>query len=255
MTSVGRALAVRVAAAVGHHPLIGLDFDGSLSEIAPTPDEASILPEARRALERLVPRQTVCILSGRDPGDVRERIGVPGIAAYAGSHGLDVTDGDGRPLDAAPGVEHLLPTLDAVEADLRRRFAADRRIVVERKRFGVAVHHRLAPEMARSVEDAVATLARTTPGVRAHPGKAVYEVRPIAGGKGAAIVSLAERLGPVSGIVYAGDDVTDEDAFTAIVPSGFGILVSRAPRRTAATATVRDPAALAEVLDALADLL
>jgi len=230
---------------------VGLDFDGTLSAIAPTPDEAVVLPAARAALEALAASVAVCMLSGRDPGDVRSRVGVDAIVAYAGSHGVEVIDHSGRPL-TEPSTD-LLPMLDDVEARLEATFAGEPGVIVERKRFGVAVHHRLAPDAASRVVATVASLVDASPGMHLQIGKAVAEIRPDAGDKGSAIAWLVDHLGPFTGVLYAGDDTTDEDAFAAIAGHGVGILVAAEDRPTGASFRVASPDRLADLLAGLAD--
>ena len=71
-----------------------MDFDGTLSEIAPTPDSALIELRSARALRRLVGRfPLVAVLSGRGVRDLADRVGVDGVV-YVGNHGAEyITDG------------------------------------------------------------------------------------------------------------------------------------------------------------------
>lgn len=239
---------------LGSHPIVGLDFDGTLAPIAATPGEARLPEDTRTVLRRLSSVVTVVILSGRDAQDVRARIGVP-VAAYAGSHGFDITDGRGDPFEDGPAARFapVLPVLDHAEARLRDRFDGAAGVIVERKRFGAAVHFRGAPQRAREVRAAVRAIAAEHPDVTVLEGKAVAEIRPEADwNKGRALDWLADRLGPPSGIVFIGDDTTDEDVFRAIAGRGVGILVADRPRATAASLRVSDPAEVAAFLERLA---
>ena len=78
----------------GRQPLICLDFDGTLSEIVPDPDAATLVDGAAEALKQLAAQCPVAILSGRDLADIRGRVGVPGLW-YAGSHGFELSGPDG----------------------------------------------------------------------------------------------------------------------------------------------------------------
>ena len=75
-------------------PGIVMDFDGTLSNIAPTPDSAVIEPRSARALRRLVGRfPLVAVLSGRGVRDLADRVGVGGVV-YVGNHGAEyIVDG------------------------------------------------------------------------------------------------------------------------------------------------------------------
>ncbi|HBE88630.1 MAG TPA: trehalose-phosphatase, partial [Elusimicrobia bacterium] len=73
---VTRELFSRTGAALGPGRLcLMLDFDGTLSEIAPTPEKARFYPPAKRALERLsrLTGVTVALVSGRDVSDLRSK--------------------------------------------------------------------------------------------------------------------------------------------------------------------------------------
>ncbi len=72
----------------------------------------------------------------------------------------------------------------------------------------------------------------------------ILELRPgIDWDKGRALLWLLERLEAVGGPlvpVYVGDDVTDEDAFTAIAGRGVGIRIGDAHDRSGADYSLRD---------------
>ena len=73
-----------------------LDYDGTLSPIAPHPDLATIPPETKKILERLANMSDVfiAIISGRSVNNVKEMVGIEGIT-YAGNHGLEIIHPDG----------------------------------------------------------------------------------------------------------------------------------------------------------------
>ncbi len=62
----------------GRQPFICLDYDGTLSEIVPDPDAATLVDGAAEALEHLAAQCPVAILSGRDLADIRDRVGGAG---------------------------------------------------------------------------------------------------------------------------------------------------------------------------------
>ncbi len=73
-----------------------LDYDGTLSPIAPHPDLAVIPPETKKVLARLarMPDVFVAIISGRGVTNVKQMVGIEGIT-YAGNHGLEIIHPDG----------------------------------------------------------------------------------------------------------------------------------------------------------------
>ncbi len=107
------------------------------------------------------------------------------------------------------------------------------------------------------VGNLVEALQAQHPDLRVLQGKKVSEFQPrIDWDKGRAVALLAERLGvPLEGVLYIGDDVTDEDAFRAIAGSGIGILVNETDRETAAQYRLDDPEEVRVFLERLAEAL
>jgi trehalose 6-phosphate phosphatase len=251
----------------GRRPALFLDYDGTLSPIVARP-ELALLPEAtREVVERLAERLPVAILSGRLREDVTALVGLPRLT-YAGSHGFDIAGPPPAPGEPPLRFEagHGVPALMARVAErLRRELAAVPGVLVEDKRFAVAVHYRQVEERdLPRVEAAVDRAAREAYGHRPRKtgGKKVWELRPdVDWDKGHALLWLLERLdrGGRDGLpllpLFLGDDVTDEDAFAAAAGRcGIGILVAEEPRPTAASYRLRDPAEALELLAQLAEL-
>src|SRR6202163_5039655 len=67
-----------------------LDFDGTLVNIAPRPDQVRLAPATRRVLRRLArhPRVTLVVISGRRRAELLRYIGLPGIR-YFGLYGWE----------------------------------------------------------------------------------------------------------------------------------------------------------------------
>ena len=239
-------------------PAVFYDFDGTLSDIVDDPDAARPVAGAAEALQKLAAQCPVAVLSGRDLADVTKRLGVPGIW-YAGSHGFELTAPDGthhQNADAAAAI----PVLERAAGELRDRLGSVPGVVVEHKRFGVAVHYRNA---ARDRVGEVAAAVRA-PGqrdaLRVTTGREVIELRPnLDWDKGKTLRWVIDHLhdaasGPLVPI-YLGDDITDEDAFDAVRPDGIPILVRHnedGDRATAALWTLDSPARVAEFTERLA---
>lgn len=239
----------------GARPVLFLDYDGTLSPIAPRPELATLPAATRRVLERLARRLPVAVLSGRGLEDVRALVGIEDVV-YAGSHGFDVAGPDLR-LEVGDGTPARVA---AAATALAERLAGIPGTLVEDKRFAVAVHFRLvAGENLPTVERAVREVAAAYPDLRVAGGKKVLELRPaIDWDKGHALLWLLDRLAPPGPgketlPLYIGDDVTDEDAFRAVAGCGIGILVAEEPRETAATYRLRDPDEVRQFLERLAE--
>ena len=240
-------------------PAVFYDFDGTLSDIVNNPDAARPVAGAVEALRALTAQCPVAVLSGRDLADVTQRLGLPGIW-YAGSHGFELTapDGTHHQNDAAAAA---IPVLERAAAELRDRLGSIPGIVVEHKRFGVAVHYRNAARDRVGEVAAAVRAAGQRDGLRVTTGREVIELRPdMDWDKGKTLRWVIDHLrearsgGPLVP-VYVGDDITDEDAFDAVRQEGIPILVRHnedGDRATAALFALDSPARVAEFTDSLA---
>ncbi len=223
----------------GKKPAVFLDYDGTLTPIVAKPDLAVLSGDMRATIKALARRCPVAVVSGRDRTVVERFVGLENLI-YAGSHGFDISGPDGLRKQHEKAVE-FLPALDRAENQLKTSLAGIPGVLIERKRFAIAVHYRLvAPESLEAVERAVsAAVTAAEPYLRKAGGKKVFSIRPrLPWDKGRAVVWLLQDLG-LGGSdvlpVYIGDDETDEDAFAALREhGGIGILVAKAPQRTAA---------------------
>jgi trehalose 6-phosphate phosphatase len=216
------------------------DFDGTLVELAATPDgvviEAGLLAQLD-SLARLLPGR-VAIISGRSIAQLDAMLGDHArLFAVAGSHGAERrTPEDGHVMPSAPGA------LALAAADLAD-FAAAHDLVFEAKSLGAALHYRGRPEHEA---DAVrfAEMLADRHALTLQRGKMMVEVRS-PGDKGVALTALMATptmLGTTP--LFFGDDVTDEDGFVAAAAlGGAGVLIGAA-RATAATYRLGDVGAL-----------
>ena len=230
---------------LGSRPLsVFLDYDGTLSAIVADYRDATIPEDTSSAVARLAQRCPVAVISGRDLADVRARVGLDGVI-YAGSHGFDIAGPDGleeRPEEA----EGFLRPIEQAASDLREALSGIEGADVERKTFSVAVHYRRAAETAVSaIEDAVDRIVGRHEALRKGRGKKVFEIQPRADwDKGRAVAWLLAhtRLGDGDALpIYLGDDLTDEDAFSALGGAGLCIAVRGDRRATLADYALADP--------------
>ncbi len=195
-----------------------LDFDGTLVAIADRPDEVQLDLSTRKALMHLdsLLDGAVAIVTGREIAIV-DRFLDPLRLSVAGVHGLTRRDAQGR--THAPAVDNrFVAAIGPAVAPLMAKYPA---LFLEYKFGAVALHYRLHPELEQDcialIEAAVADL----PGVELKRGKMVIEAKAIGGNKGAAIADYLNEP-PFAGrrAVFAGDDITDEDAFILVNARG-----------------------------------
>ena len=249
----------------GKRPAVFLDYDGVLTPIVDRPEDAVMTDAMRTVVRELATRCPVCVVSGRDRAVVTDLMGMDDLVV-AGSHGFDIHDPATGTIthDASSGFEDLVA---AVTAEVRERAAAIEGTLVEPKHASVALHYRAVAEAehgrVRALVDEI--LAEHPDELRVTPGKFVHEIQPrIDWNKGKAVAHLLGVLGLEGDDVvpiYLGDDVTDEDAFTALDERGggrrgVGILVidpaEAADRTTAASATLPGVDEVGRFLDGLA---
>jgi trehalose 6-phosphate phosphatase len=188
---------------------ICLDVDGVLAPIVERPEDAVVPDETRAELARLAGRYAlVAAVSGRASKDARRMVGLPGLV-YVGAHGLET----------AADAEHWRATLQS--------FIAGVDWPVEDKGLTASFHYRTASDErgARAELEDVALRARDA-GLRARFGRKVLELLPpIDADKGTAVRRLLSDRG-LTRALYAGDDTTDLDAFSALNGLELGVRVA-----------------------------
>ncbi len=236
--------------------LVALDFDGTLSPLEDEPMKARMLPGSRAAVDALIaaPDTVVALVSGRSLHDLEE------ISEHtddspillAGSHGAEYW---------FPGAGAIEPADDDAEHALRDRLRENATaelgdldgVWVEPKTFGFGIHTRTASEAdaEQAWQYADALVSQNAPHWRRRTGQNIVEYSFRHEGKDSAIATLRERVGATA-VVFAGDDVTDEDALATLTDDDLGIRVG--PGRTAARVRVGDAGELAAALSALAEM-
>ena len=194
-----------------------LDVDGTLAPIVRHADDA-VVPEPTRALLTRVAAKYGCVacVSGRRAAIARRIVAI-GSIAYVGNHGAELLHARGTSVEMD---REAAAWQRRVHQFAERAFTADlQRLRVREEDKGpiVALHWRGAPDedAAEIAVKGVAEAAEVV-GLATHWGRKVLEIRPpIPLDKGRGVTNLLRDSG-LDIALYAGDDVTDLDAFRGL---------------------------------------
>jgi trehalose 6-phosphate phosphatase len=191
-----------------------LDIDGTLLDIAERPQLVRIDEDLGHLLAttRDATGGAVALISGRSVAEIDRLFGRNFCAA--GQHGAERRDAAGKMH------QHRVPLAGLRKAHerLKRMVAEHPALVLEDKGMNLALHYRLAPELAATVHEVLRRLVEELgDDFELQSGKMVMEIKPSGKDKGTAIAEfLAEA--PFRGRlpVFIGDDLTDEFGFELI---------------------------------------
>ena len=196
-----------------------LDVDGTLLEIAATPDLVRVPASLRNTLQITCERAqgAFALISGRSIDDL-DRLFSPCVFPASGKHGLEVR---------LPSGEVIRPSIDPSMLDRARGWLTllqkeSRGLLLEDKGISLAMHCRLAPKLAPEVEMVMDEMcAELGEAFIVRPGKCVYELMPRGFDERTAIqlfMKEPEFAGRTP--VFVGDDPTDEVGFMAVNEMG-----------------------------------
>src|SRR5690242_15262614 len=202
---------------VGDNTALFLDIDGTLLDLAQTPDRVKVPRDLIKALERLSQHLSgaLAFVSGRSLEGI-DRLFAPFKPAAIGAHGAEIRGADGQVVRSQ--------ALSAKVVGVFRGLADNvPGLLLEDKRCALALHYRLAPEAQPVLVSAMEKQARLFEAekVRILHGKAVIEALPLGVNKGTAVLELAKQK-PFAGraILFGGDDTTDMDVFRVLPQLG-----------------------------------
>jgi trehalose-phosphatase len=256
---VDRAVAAWQARPHDAHPLILMDFDGTLAEFNTDP-AAVTLPASRQALLQSLGKRadlSAGIVSGRRIADLRERVAGNSSLFFAGLHGLEIEGPELRFVHNA--VALAAPAIGILAKELRRAVKPLPGVLIEDKTLSVVLHTRGASKAdqlhATTRFTALAEPLLNDGTLRLQRGDHILELLPnIDWAKGDAVRAIIRH---VEGLtketvwpVYIGDDATDEDAFEEIGTTGLTIGVTQ--RAAGAAFVIDNPAAVESFLKAVA---
>lgn len=194
-----------------------LDIDGTLLDLARTPDRVKVPRELCRALGKLSHHLSgaLAFVSGRSLESI-DKLFAPFRPAAIGTHGAEIRGADGSIVRGQPLPEKVAEIFTGLAENIPG-------LLLEDKRSALALHYRLAPEARPVLLSAMEKHARLFESEKIHilHGKAVVEARPLGVDKGTAVTSLAKQM-PFLGrtILFGGDDTTDLDVFRILPQLG-----------------------------------
>ncbi len=191
------------------------DFDGTLVELAPTPDGIFVPPVVPRILSALrrATNGAVAIVSGRGIDSIDAFLSMPDMPV-AGLHGAERRDSNADVLRTGFNDERLLRMEHVLEGVVK----AHPGMLLEIKGAALALHYRNAPERGVAAREATEKLVAQYPDAYVlQPGKMVYEIKPKDVDKGRAVIAFLDEP-PFAGRrpVFIGDDLTDEKGFAVV---------------------------------------
>lgn len=236
-------------------PLLAVftDFDGTLVEIAETPDSVAVPPELPGQLDRILTEfdHAFAVITGREIADI-DRFLSPLQLPIAGAHGSQRRRADGtlEEMDV-----HLIDAAAEIAEALEALVSEHPELILEPKEGAVALHFRRAPELADECHRAMQDAVRDHPDFTLVAGKMVIEARPSAFDKGAALRAFMQEQPFIGRVpIFIGDDRTDEDAFRVAQELG-GVGIKLGPGETVARMRIADVTSVHALLRGLSELI
>jgi len=225
------------------------DFDGTLVELAPTPDGVLVQPRVIGLLRELrsLTNGAVAVVSGRGIDSIDSFLGMPDLPV-AGLHGAERRDANGDTQRIGFHDERLL-RMEQVLAQIVNDHPG---MLLEIKGAALALHYRNAPDREPIAREATGRLVADYPDSYVlQPGKMVYEIKPKDVDKGRATRAFLDEL-PFAGRtpVFAGDDLTDEKGFALVNERG-GLSIKVGAGETMARTRVESVNALLDWLETI----
>lgn len=191
-----------------------LDADGTLLDIAPSPEAAAAPAGLAETLVRAFDALggALAIVSGRRIEDL-DRIFAPARLPASGVHGAQMRFA--RDCNISESAFRIPEPIVAAVTNLAQKFPG---VVVEDKREAVAIHWRLRPALQDEIRARLTRILdeAQAPGLMLMRGHCVFEIKRAAIDKGEAVRAFM-RASPFAGRtpVFVGDDITDVDGMAA----------------------------------------
>jgi len=201
-----------------HRVFLFLDYDGTITPIVETPEDAVLDEDTKELLARLVGvgQIDLVVVSGRAIDDLRQMTGeVPGLRMI-GNHGFDSEGGE---IPDSSGLEETIRVYGEKLKSMEEKYPG---LLLEYKKVALSVHYRKVDSQKAAdlmPEFFVWWLENGDPdNFMVMAGKKVFEIKPRKINKGTAVLKMIDELRETESksarrYIYIGDDITDEDAF------------------------------------------
>jgi alpha,alpha-trehalase len=235
------------------------DYDGTLTPIVKRPKLAHLSHDIKDTLFRLKNYCDIVIISGRELSNLETMVGINGLY-YIGNHGFEIIGPKHFATKFEVGKE-FLSEIQRAHQDLISLLSSTDNCIIEDKKFSLSVHYRLVTEEKEiaHIKEVMRKISANYPRLVMHYGKKVFELRPnFDWNKGKALNFLIQKLNyPKNEYIpiYLGDDITDEDGFSAVSKNGIGILVSDEVKETYAHYRLHNPSEVNYFLKDMLDFL
>jgi trehalose 6-phosphate phosphatase len=232
------------------HTSLLLDVDGTLLDIAPTPESVTVPTSLIDAIAKLrsLTSGAVAFISGRKLA-VIDILFAPLKLPTVGCHGAEIR------LSVEGGVQNGPELPDSVKLCVTEIISIAPGVELEDKGQTLAIHYRSAPDAGSAVLRALLEQRAffAAQDIQLLHGKSVIEVKPRWFSKGTGLKHLMQHS-PFAGRtpVFLGDDTTDEDVFR-MLPDYDGIGFSVGRRIDGASHVFGSPGEVRQWLTRLAD--
>jgi len=234
-----------------------LDYDGTLADFAPTPDDIYPDPQLISLIDQLKknPKINVSVISGRRLSHIQKLIPLSGIL-LAGTYGIEILLPDGQQIDRVQ-YQKTRPLLDEIKPKWIELIKRHSDFYLEDKRWSLALHAKDVEDLtAENILSQARYLLRDIHGVsttfRILKGHKFLEIAPLLANKGITVEYLLNQLPNHALPVYIGDDDKDEEAFEKIVEyQGVAIKVCGYRCKTKAQLRITDPQEVRQFLASL----
>lgn len=230
-----------------------LDYDGTLSPIAPHPDQTCMSPGNREALNFIIsqPNVLVAVITGRDALNAKSVVALDNVI-YAGNHGFEIHFPDGYRFnyDLNDNLKDNYPKMVRELEEISHDGAW-----VEDKSYSLTFHFRAVPpefhkELANKASEVIQRM-----GFRPSPAHMAVEAKPpMQWNKGyAAEYILKHKFGEKwqekAFVLFMGDDTTDEDVMKVLQGKSLTLRVTPDPSlATHASYKIPDTKSVTDVL-------